>query len=677
MSTPAYDFALVAPFNTIFTNGERLLGVASTLGGASPGTHTLSRWFNLDKGGIFNLKFRATGAAVIRTGPNKAGLVTVLTVPANTTAQTQIYAPPGEFRMDIELAHAGGNCGVAFVIFMPDEVVYATDKDGWVFETATVPDDNELTAAEDPRLSLPVFSVLPNWRNGILERLIYLTDTMESETAAERPVSVRSAPRRQFDVEFMRREVQRARLDSFAVGVGQRHFLMPLYHEQHRPAGGLDEGDTQIDFPEGSLALREFMQGDLIMVTNGDPDIYEVAEVTVVDLANDRVTFTPGLDLAWPAGTRVMPLREAFISDRVDFTAPTDRVATLKLRFELVLPEQRFGPAWGYCSPLWRFPIDWGQGVQTSHDRVTYTLDNQTGPVQITDPGGRAIVGERVSVLLRGRSDLVTFRRFIAAANGRAERFYMPSFTRNIEPTADLDGDEMTVKSFGFNEYLDRQYWARTWVGVMPNDGSPTLYRKVNTLGRIDEKRELLGLDSPLPPVPLSQIERVQFIVPSRFDQDTFEFQHYVDEAKAVRVAVVTRSVDGTGMPDIECWTTSLIYPLETEDDMRPLLQITGGRVLPSPGETLGMDVGLVPGGGELRQPLKTYNESPDALDLAFSVDGGTIVGTVFHSTEASGELTSDIEITNGTLKVILLTTAIDPPEGVDLGFVIESGTLS
>ena len=604
MATPAYDFALVSPFDAIFTNGERIIGVSTTLGGASAGTYNLSRWFNLEKGGVFNLKYRATGATVIKTGASKAGLATIFSAPANTTVQTQIYVPPGEFRLDIHLTHTSGNCGVCFLMFLPDEVIYASAKAGWVFEASTVPDDNELTTADDPRLALPVFSVLPNWANGILERVSYLTDVMASETAAEQSASVRAAPRRQFDVQFMRHDVQRAHLDSFMIGVGRGHFLMPLFHEQYRPSVALESGDNTVDFPSDTLALREFMEGDLMMVTDGDMNVYEIVEVTDVDLTTDRVTFSPALDLDWPVGARVMPMRIAFIADKTDFSHPTDRVATMSLRFELAEPDQRFGASWGYCSPLWRFPVDWSQNVQTSHERATYTLDNQSAPLTITDPGERAFVSERVSVLLRGREDVVNFRRFIAAANGRAERFYFPNFTKDIEPVGDIEGDLITVKAFGFAEHILGQKWPRTWIGIVMNDGSPTIYRRVEAMGRIDSKTELLELHQDVPPIYLSKIARIQFIVPSRFDQDTFEFQHYVDEAKAVRTSVSTRSVDGTGMSDIECWTTSRIYPLESVDSISPSFVLDGGSLV----------VGLI-----------TYNEESEGLDITFGLDAGEL----------------------------------------------------
>lgn len=62
---------------------------------------------------------------------------------------------------------------------------------------------------------------------------------------------------------------------------------------------------------------------------------------------------------------------------------------------------------------------------------------------------------------------------------------------------------------------------------------------------------ERFVLDAALPPIQNTRIERIQFVVPSRFDQDGFEFKHLVDESAAVQASLITRAVDGTGMPPL------------------------------------------------------------------------------------------------------------------------------
>jgi hypothetical protein len=63
---------------------------------------------------------------------------------------------------------------------------------------------------------------------------------------------------------------------------------------------------------------------------------------------------------------------------------------------------------------------------------------------------------------------------------------------------------------------------------------------------------EQFTFDNPLPTIPSNEVSRIEFMVPSRFDQDGFELHHKVDNSAAVSMSVVTRSVDGAGMPPLE-----------------------------------------------------------------------------------------------------------------------------
>ena len=47
---------------------------------------------------------------------------------------------------------------------------------------------------------LPVWTIRPNWKGGILERLEWLTDVLASDTGVEQRRSVRPTPRRSFEI---------------------------------------------------------------------------------------------------------------------------------------------------------------------------------------------------------------------------------------------------------------------------------------------------------------------------------------------------------------------------------------------------------------------------------------------------------------------------------------------
>jgi hypothetical protein len=560
-------------FDSRFVNGERTIGVSDPVNAAAAGTYRIARFMDLPHG-IYNLKLLGTGAVTLRIGATLETLAVVNTSTGGTLANTQVYVPGGPLRYDIELVAAGGGAatGVMFLIYSPDKIIYASNAAGWEFDTTALA-DTALTPADDPRRSLPVLSVLPNWAKGVSERVEYLSNPLSSETGAIQSRTLREKPRRSFEYDFMRTNLTRARLDAFLTGTGRSDHLMPMWHEQHRPTGGFPSGQSYLQFPAATLSLREFRAGDLVIVTNGDANDFDVLEVDSLNLGNDRLTWVTPPTRTWPEGTRVAPLRVAVISDKSSMRNITDRVGTVSLRCQLKERDDGFEPSWGHCSPLWRFRVNRADPIQIDHDRLSYTFDNETGVPHTVDPGGRAMLSTRVQGVFKGRSEVVALRRFIAAASGRVRRFWMPSLTRDVMPASDISGNTIIAQPSGLAEYVRTQQSARAMIGILLADGSPTIYREIvavaplgATIPPYRPTAEVLTLSADVPATRMADIERIQFMVPSRFDQDAFELSHMVDESAVVRSSFVLRSADIEGMPPIDCGVTSWPYHVVSED---------------------------------------------------------------------------------------------------------------
>lgn len=550
MATQAYGFP---PSNPAFVNGEYTIAVSDPITAAATATYRIARWIDIPEG-VYNLKALASGAATLRIGANLAGLSTLVTLMADVLTNTQVYFSGGKVRFDIELAHvdAGTECGITFLLYLPDRVIYASSAVGWQFDT-TAPLDNELIGETDSRRDLAVFSILPNWKDGIVERLIYLTDAIESETGTAQTRALRDTPRRSFEAQFLRAETRRSRLDAFFTSVGRRTFMLPLWHEQFRPSGGLTTGVTTVAFPTGTLALREFRVGDLVFVNRGNPDDYDVLEVD--SIAGDTLTWVTAPARDWPEGVRLVPMRKAMISDRTSVRNMIDRAGRVGIRFDLMEEDGVVAASWD-ASQIWPYKINWADDLTQEHDRLDYEVDNETGIPRVVNPQDLATVSTRFSALFKGRSSVRGVRAWIGAARGRNKRFWIPSFTRDIIPTADLSGMYFFAEPFGFAEYAETQQPARKYLEFTLVDGSK-FYRTIASVEGIGAltppytiTAEKFTLTASLPATPLANIRSVRFMVPVRFSQDNFEFKHHVDESAAVTAAFTVRSVDSvTGMP--------------------------------------------------------------------------------------------------------------------------------
>lgn len=683
---PVFDLPIPAPHNALFTDGERALSVATPIGSSvGRAQFYLARWMNF-LGGTYTIKVLADDAAVWFAGASADGLRPLHGSTHGQGVQSaQVYIPEGLQRLDIVLQNmtvGAASCYVAFSLWQGGRLVYASTGTSWQFDTAPI-SDASLLGVQDQRRLLPVFTVLPNWKDGILERISYHTDTMTSETGNEQHRSLTVHPRRSFEAAFLRHGSHRARLDNFFVGVGSKKILFPLWHEQFHVPVAMPLGSTGVTLPAETLSKREFREGDLVIAINRDPDDYEILEVLTVNTTTDRVTWVVPTAKNWPLGTAVIPLRQGRVSSQTTLNNLSDRVVTVRARFDVAEAEEGVLPSWGYCAPLFRFAINWADQVTATPNRLDYVIDSGLGVADVYDPGERSVITTRMSVRLKGRERVHAMRAFIAMARGGAVRFYMPSQVLSIEPLGDISGLTFDAKPAGFVEYMQRPQSARVLFGVVFSDGRPTVYRTIigveevlSVTAPFRPVAERFTLDRFLPPIDKVSIERVMFIMPVRFGQDTFELKHHVNESALVTTTLVTRSTDITDMPPIDCVVTSRPYPIEVVEELRAAAgSLSGWDYDPRFFEFV--DVGLT---GIVDGSFSGGVETTEMLDEAIEVGLTGVVDGAFSGGVVSTEMLDEAidvgaSVADGTLVVILLSyTALD--EAVDVSANIVDGTL-
>jgi hypothetical protein len=672
-ATPAFDLALDVYLAEIFQSGEKTI----TFGDppeVPAGTYRLAKEFQVDEG-VYNLKIHATGDVTVRIGTSEADMAVVGTFFGGGVVSTQVYMPIGPQRLDFSLSHAvdATPAGITFSIYTANRLIYASAADGWVFDTAGYPTDADVPDAVDPRRLLPVMTLLPNWGPGISERIVFLTDVLESESGQAQTRALRAWPRRQFEAEFLRADEKRSRIDAFIVGLGRRPFLLPLWHEQYKPAAGIAAGAPTLAFPAGTLEFREFSPGDLVLLIGTDPTDYEIVEVDLVDTATDTVTWVDAPLATWPAGSRVIPLRRAQIVEQLTMRNPINRAGVATLRFELLDNETPFTPAWN--GPRFDFPANWVSDIQFTYDRVSFTTDNEVGTPYIEDPSGSAFLGSRFSVLLRGREEVVRFRRFIAKARGRARRFFMPTQTDDLTLAANIVGasNEFKALPIGYPSYATRIQEARETVEFVFNDGSDPLQVNVTNVEQ-DGDLEKYTTEIPLAPITTSQVKRIQFLVPSRFEQDAFELLHHVDEGAAVETQIVTRSIR-EAVPDELVIVTSPPYPVEIVDGLEGGISLDAGSMNSNPVYVEELQAGISIDNANLRMPI-IYTSQLEELQSGISLDDGSLRVALKTVTMDVDSLDPGISIDSGTLVRKLIIKEMDT-DSLESGISIDGGSLN
>lgn len=550
LRTP-YEFPTNGAYN------EKFVSVADPVGTAEgPATYYFARYFDADTDGDYDFIVSADDAATIWLGTDQlnARIVAQCMIGAPTT--TSVHIPAGRYRLDVivvNLPVGQTPCVFTLVIKRGDTVVYTSTKDGWLLDDVPI-NDADLLPGEDLRYKLPVWSILPNWENGIVERLSWQTDVLASETDAEQRRSVRRNARRSFEASFLRQRAQAQRMDAFFSGVGPSTFLVPIWHEQIKMLDGIDVEARGVTVD--NLRLREFRKGDIVFVNNGDPDDYDLLEVGDVEEGRFSWAFPP--PRVWPPGTRIFPMRLArIITQNPKISHVTATVNIAQVLFDMVEPYM-VPASWGQQSngrPYFGWKVDRANAVDVEFSRKNFVIDNGSGAVDVTDHGRYTTAVVQINVRLFGRSNAFSLRQFLQAARGQAMHFYAPTFMQDIELVDDIAANtvELEILPQGFVAAMLRPQPIRRQLAFQFNDGTPTIYRTIvdarETRHGLTLESEILVLDAALPAIRLRELKRISFVCETRFMQDQFEIHHptngqaVIDVAMTIRQAMNQRTV--------------------------------------------------------------------------------------------------------------------------------------
>lgn len=685
--TPIYELDVPDPHAGYFLHGEKALSVAATIGGAAGRTnYHLALWAYLE-GGEYLIRVMAENASSWATSVTQDNpRVFFYTKRGAGPHEATIFMPRGLQRIDLilsTLATVAGPGYIAFSLHRQGRLVYSSNGTGWVFNIDEVILDDEVPNKPDVRSTMAVWSILPNWDQGIIERIAYETEILTSESEAEQRRSLRQVPRRTFEASFLRSNDRRTRLDSLIAGIGKNQLLVPMWHEGYRLQSSLST-DT-LTLPTGELQFREFRAGMYCMLNAKNPNVYEVVQIDTIDLGTDTVTFVdPPID-TWPAGSRIWPMRVARILDESTIQGKTDAVGVTTVRFQADDAETFwFDPSWGNIDKLFTFKPNWISDVTSAVDRPTAHLnENAYGPIDVCDPEQRSRATMRGALQFKGHARLQAFRQFVDMARGRAVSFWIPSFMTDFLLTALPDGDEITIKSVGFVDYFKTYQPFRSAVVFEFKDGSEPIFRFIENATTIDTATERLTLSDTVSIGALGDVRRVSYLMLVRFDQDSFEFEHKVDDSAAVVTSFLVKSTnESVPLPNLSVRSvlTSLLYPLEIIEEMNVGGTLLSGHMWDDVG-SLDVTAILLGGAIEVMIAYKTITADPEGFDVTATLLGGAIEVMITYE-----EITADPEgfdvaatLLGGEIETMINYIVYEDPasdEGINVGATLLGGII-
>jgi hypothetical protein len=379
--------------------------------------------------------------------------------------------------------------------------------------------------------ALPVWTIKPNWSEGIVERLSWLTDVIASTFGPEQRRALRLSPRREFEMKFNPVDQARSYFDLFLHRLGSQEFMVPLFHDTGRMTAGIAGGAVTIPL---DTTYREFVVGGLAVIIGDDPFTFD--KVTVSGIADDHLTVTAGgVTQAWPKGSKVYPLRRARLSDESQVSALTSRVGDGTLQFQLNQANDLLDEgAWDtlYADyPIILDPPNRRENLDLTFNRNSIVLDNDQGLRTLNDDTAsgatkaRAFTVQVDQRMMQGRAAHWAFRQMLYRLRGRQGTVWLPTFNRDIQlsqPALATDA-RLDVKKIGY-AYTGGAVDGRQHVLLPGGLGA----KVIGTGAPLSVKEERLTLAAPLgAALPAGTFG--SFMDTCRLAADDIEIKHHTD----------------------------------------------------------------------------------------------------------------------------------------------------
>lgn len=384
------------------------------------------------------------------------------------------------------------------------------------------------------------WAFVPDWGDGIGETLTASTDILQSESAVSQRRQLRLAPRREFSGPMYAEGRERQLLDLALFGWSDRIWAMPIWPDIQLLLAGIAAG---AEFILCATQYLDFRAGGLALLRGEDAFTYEAVEI--IEVLSTGLQLKRGTQQAWPAGSRLYPVRTAQLQSEPELTKLTDHLIEASVQFLVV--EECDWPEWVPATlyrgrPVWDRRPDDSENLTNSAQRLRSTLDSGLAIPLITDLAQRALqmLGQRHLDL--GREARALVRSFIYGMHGRQQVVWVPSHMDDLTIVAPASAVATTidVANIGYTRFSNgkpgrRDIRIELWSGAV-------LMRRITGAMELDGQTERLAVDAALGiEVQPGDVARISWMNLCRFEADAQRIEHMTDSEGVAAWATVFR----------------------------------------------------------------------------------------------------------------------------------------
>ena len=331
----------------------------------------------------------------------------------------------------------------------------------------------------------------------VSEQLTWLTNTLPAATGPEQTRRLRIAPRVTVSFDGLESGRNRRWMETLLNANGAGGWQAPLVMDSAQLVAPLSAATDSIPV---ETTHRRFTAGGHALVIASDPRHFEVVQIDTVD--EEGLVLVGETTFAWPIGTRVIPLRASHLDGMPTLSRFTGDATPYQASFrldEVLEVEADAGDAIYRGAPVLEWLPSWSSDPSATPERQLLTVDEETGPIAISDLVGIPLGRTSLSFTLAGRATVAAFRGLLYALCGRWAPIWVPSQAQDLRLVAGVANGATTLDV----EHSGLSAWP---LGVNRRDirlqlgDSMALYRRIIGAVEVNADVERLTLDSGLSP---------------------------------------------------------------------------------------------------------------------------------------------------------------------------------
>lgn len=363
----------------------------------------------------------------------------------------------------------------------------------------------------------------------IVELLKFRTGVLRRADGKEQRDRQRQHPRQEFEhVYKIPNELVASELRLKLANLQHRLWSVGVWEHEVYTTVDVTAGDTVLTVgPTTNFSDFRANGTCAIFIEDGPFDIRGIDSVTA-----STVVLSNGLQYSYPAGSRVVPLRAAWLDAEIEGARFPVGMESVPLRFEVEDNAVDLADVSAWPSYLGKVLLEGfnfqGRTAPVGLSRLFRELDGLVGKrYRESDERLSRVTGQQV-FLTKTREANWNVRQLLHAIGGRHQSWYTLTFREDLRlfQKLDEDDDRLYIEYTGYSENAQ----GRTpfdQVRVLLKDGT-TYDRGVLEFG-VDPsgESETLVVDAVWPTtIEVEEVDRVMFIFKVRFDSDTIRIQH-------------------------------------------------------------------------------------------------------------------------------------------------------